>query len=116
MTDAIPVSAPMRADSRRIPIALKRTLGSLNRLRNRPEVALLLLGREHRLYGPGRAQVVREPIAGAAECAAVAIDVQSIDDHRQPEFEVDSGGRQALERRRRAARAAHARRGAPRAR
>ena len=53
MTDAIPVSAPMRADSRRIPIARKRSRGSLNRLRNRPEVALLLLGRETSPLRPG---------------------------------------------------------------
>jgi len=30
-------------------------------------------------------------MAKAADYAAVALDVDSIDDHRQPEFEVDAG-------------------------
>jgi hypothetical protein len=39
----------------------------------------------------GPARVVQEPMLGAPMFAAVAIDVENIDDHRQREFAVDSG-------------------------
>ena len=96
---AIPVSAPVRASDRSILIALKRSRGSLARLRRRPEVALAVLaGGNVALTARGRAQVVEEHMATAADHAAVAIDVEQIDDHRQAAFEVDSGvGRQWLD-------------------
>jgi hypothetical protein len=39
----------------------------------------------------GWARVVEERLARAPDYAAVAIDVEHIDDHRQPEFAVESG-------------------------
>ena len=39
----------------------------------------------------GDARIVEEPMARAPDYAAVAIDVEHIEDHRQPEFVVDSG-------------------------
>ena len=39
----------------------------------------------------GPAHVVQEPMLGVPMFAAVAIDVENIDDHRQREFAVDSG-------------------------
>jgi hypothetical protein len=37
------------------------------------------------------AQVIAEPMRGAPDYAAVAIDVEQIDDHRQSAFRVEAG-------------------------
>jgi hypothetical protein len=37
------------------------------------------------------AQVIAEPMRGAPDYAAVAIEVEQIDDHRQPAFRVEAG-------------------------
>jgi pyridoxamine 5'-phosphate oxidase-like protein len=88
----IPVSAPLRADDRRILLSLHRTRGSLERLRRQPDVALLVLtGDDIAFTARGRASVVEEPMDVAPDYVAVAIDVAAIDDHRQPAFVVDSG-------------------------
>jgi hypothetical protein len=96
---AIPVSAPVRAADRTILIALERSRGSLARLRRRREVALAVLaGGNIAFTARGRARVVEEHMAATPEYAAVAVDVEQIDDHRQAAFEVDSGvGRQWLD-------------------
>jgi hypothetical protein len=89
---AIPLSAPVRAADRTILIALKRSRGSLARLRRQPEVALAVLaGGNVAFTARGRARVVEKHMAAAPDYAAVAIDVEQIDDHRQAAFEVDSG-------------------------
>jgi hypothetical protein len=89
---AIPVSAPVRAADRSILIALERSRGSLARLRTRPEVALAVLaGGNVAFTARGRARVIEEQMAATPDYAAVAIDVEQIDDHRQAAFEVDSG-------------------------
>jgi hypothetical protein len=89
---AIPVSAPVRAGDRRILLSLHRSRGSLARLRERPEVALTILAEDDVAFtARGRASVVEEPMESAADYAAVAIDVEQIDDHRQAGFVVDSG-------------------------
>jgi Pyridoxamine 5'-phosphate oxidase len=89
---AIPVSAPVRAGDRRILLSLHRERGSLERLRERPEVALTILaGGDVAVTARGRAHVVEEPMATAPEYAAVAIDVEHVDDHRQAAFRVESG-------------------------
>jgi len=88
----IPVSAPLRADDRRILLSLHRTRGSLERLRRRPEVALLVLtGDDVAFTARGRGSVIEEPMEVAPEYVAVAIEVEAIDDHRQSAFVVDSG-------------------------
>ena len=88
----IPVSAPLRAGDRHILLSLHRTRGSLERLRRRPEVALLVLaGDDVAFTARGRASVVEEPMDVAPDYVAVVIDVEAIDDHRQPAFVVDSG-------------------------
>jgi len=88
----IPVSAPLRAGDRLILLSLHRTRGSLERLRDRPEVALLVLaGDDIAFTARGRASVVEEPMDVAPDYVAVAIEVDAIDDHRQPAFVVDSG-------------------------
>lgn len=89
---AIPVSAPLRAGDRRILIALQRTRESLARLRHQPEVALLVLAEGNIAFtARGRAAVIEEHLTASPDNAAVAIEVEEIDDHRQRAFEVDSG-------------------------
>lgn len=89
---AIPVSWPVRAGDRRILLSLKFDRGSLARLRKRPDVALLILGGGNvALCARGRARVIADPMPGAEDYVAVAIDVEVIDDHRQSAFQVDAG-------------------------
>jgi hypothetical protein len=89
---AIPVSAPLRAGDRRILLSLHRTRGSLARLRQRPQVTLVVLSAENTAFtARGRARIVQEPMAADPDYAAVAIDVEDIDDHRQPAFVVEAG-------------------------
>jgi Pyridoxamine 5'-phosphate oxidase len=89
---AIPVSAPLRAGDRRILLALRGDRGSLARLRMRDRVALVVLTEGDIAFtARGRARVVQEPMERAPDYAAVAIDVEHIDDHRQAEFVVEAG-------------------------
>jgi Pyridoxamine 5'-phosphate oxidase len=89
---AIPVSAPVRAGERRILLSLHRERGSLARLRKDPHVALTILAEGDVAFtARGRAHVVEEPMAVAPDYAAVAIDVEDVDDHRQAAFVVESG-------------------------
>jgi Pyridoxamine 5'-phosphate oxidase len=89
---AIPVSAPLRAGNRRILLSLHRSRGSLARLRNRPRVALTVLTEgDIACTARGHARIVEEPLARVPDHAAVAIEVEHIDDHRQAEFAVESG-------------------------
>ena len=88
----IPVSAPLRAGEDQILLSLHRTRGSLARLRERPDVALLVLaGDDVAFTARGRATVVEEPMDVAPEYAAVRIDVEAVEDHRSPAFVVDAG-------------------------
>jgi hypothetical protein len=89
---AIPVSAPVRANDHRILLSLHRTRDSLQRLRERPYVAITLLAAENVAFtARGRAGVVQEPMTTAPDYVAVGIDVDQVDDHRQPGFEVAAG-------------------------
>ena len=89
---AIPVSAPVRAGDRRILLNLHRTRDSLQRLRERPRVALTILAAENIAFtARGPAHIIQEPMTGAPDYAAIAIDVEQIDDHRQPAFQVEAG-------------------------
>jgi hypothetical protein len=88
----IPVSAPVRAGDDRILLSLHRTRGSLARLRTDPQVALLVLtGDDTAFTARGRASIVEEPMDCAPDYVAVAIDVDEVDDHRQPAFTVEAG-------------------------
>ncbi|AYF72894.1 hypothetical protein D7D52_02330 [Nocardia yunnanensis] len=89
---AIPVSWPVRAGDRRILLSLKSDRGSLARLRERPEVALLILGGgDVALCARGTAHVLADPMPGAEDYTAVELRVEVIDDHRQSAFEVAAG-------------------------
>ena len=89
---AIPVTAPVRAGDHRIMISLRREHASLARLRAQPRVALSILAEGNEAFtARGRAWIAEEPMASAPEFAAVAIEVDEIDDHRQPTEVVESG-------------------------
>jgi len=89
---AIPVTAPVRAGDRRILLSLKRDHASLRRLRERPQVALAILAEGDEAFtARGHASVVQQPMARAPEFAAVLIEVDHLDDHRQPAEVVNSG-------------------------
>src|SRR5215217_1829961 len=89
---SIPVSAPLRAGDRRILFNLHRGRDSLARLRERPGVALTILAAGDTAFtARGRARIVEEPMAAAPDYAAIAVEVEHVDDHRQPGFRVESG-------------------------
>ncbi|MEU7631427.1 hypothetical protein AB0C34_15775 [Nocardia sp. NPDC049220] len=89
---AIPVSWPVRAGDRQILLSLKFDRGSLVRLRERPDVALLILGGGNvAMCARGTAHVVADEMPDAPDYVAVRIDVDVIDDHRQSAFAVDQG-------------------------
>jgi Pyridoxamine 5'-phosphate oxidase len=89
---AIPVSAPVRASDHTILLSLHRTRGSLERLRDRPRVALAFLAEGNVAFtARGTARVVDDPMTDAPDYAAVAIDVMEVDDHRQEAFTVQAG-------------------------
>ena len=88
----IPVSAPVRAGNRRILLNLNRAHDSLQRLRERPRVALTILAADNLAFTVrGPAHIIQERMTTAPDYAAIAIDVEQIDDHRQPAFQVEAG-------------------------
>jgi hypothetical protein len=89
---AIPITAPLRIGDRQILLRLKRCRESLARLREHPKVALTIFAKANLAFtARGPARVVQEAMLGAPMFAAVAIDVENIDDHRQRDLVVDSG-------------------------
>jgi hypothetical protein len=89
---AIPVSAPVRARDDAILLSLHRSRDSLARLRDRPQVALVILAEGNVAFtARGTARVVDEAMAYAPDYAAVEITVDEVDDHRQPAFTVEAG-------------------------
>jgi len=89
---AIPITAPLRAGDHRILFRLKRCRRSLARLREHPKVALTIFGKGNLAFtARGPARVVQESMVAAPTFAAIAIDVENIDDHRQRDLVVDSG-------------------------
>jgi len=88
----IPVSAPVRGGDTRILISLRRDRGSLARLRARPAVALLVLAEGDIAFTVhGTAHILEEPMKVAEAYTAVEIDIDTIDDHRQPDFQITGG-------------------------
>src|SRR6266511_5452019 len=89
---AIPITAPLRVGDRRVLFSLKRCRESLARLREHPKVALTILADGNLAFtARGSARVVQEPMVAAPSFAAVALDVENIDDHRQRDLVVESG-------------------------
>ncbi|MDQ3879773.1 MAG: hypothetical protein M3295_01620 [Chloroflexota bacterium] len=91
---AIPVSTAVRGGPRRALFALAHGRGSLARLRADPRAALSVVGAGDVAFtARGRAAVVVESLEGADNVAAVALDVERIDDHGRAEFEILDGVR-----------------------
>jgi hypothetical protein len=89
---AIPVSAPVRAGDHGILLSLHRTRDSLARLRDCPEVALVILADGNVAFtARGTARVVAEPMTDAPDYVAVEMNVAEVDDHRQAAFTVEAG-------------------------
>jgi len=84
---AIPVSAIVRAGPRRVLLALALRRESLARLRTDPRCGLTLMtAGDVACTAYGRARIVQEPMTVSDHVAAIAIDVESIADHMQPDF------------------------------
>ncbi len=91
---AIPVSTGVRAGDRRIVLALARRRESLVRLREDPRCALTILAaRNVAVTAHAHATIVEEPMAISDRVAAVCLDVDEIQDHGQPRFEIQEGVR-----------------------
>jgi hypothetical protein len=87
---AIPVSAAIRADPRRILLGLAGSRESLARLRAEPHVALTVLAADDvavTVYGVAR--VLAEELPGGV--VAVEIAVARVQDHNRPTFVIESG-------------------------
>ena len=89
---AIPITAPLRIGDRQILLRLKRCRESLARLREHPKVALTIFAQGNLAFtARGPAGVIQESMAREPTFAAIVIDVENIDDHRQRDLVVDSG-------------------------
>ena len=94
LVHAIPVSTALRAGPLRIVFALSRGRGSLERLRDDPQVALTLLGAGNvAITAYGAAAVERESLAVAENVAAIALSVERIANHAGSESRVLAGVR-----------------------
>ncbi|MDA0173477.1 hypothetical protein OJ998_30515 [Solirubrobacter taibaiensis] len=84
---AIPVSAAIRRGPRVLALALALPRESLVRLREDPRCAVTVLARGVAITVHGHATVERE----LERIAVVRVDVDSIQDHSSPRFEIDAG-------------------------
>ena len=91
---AIPVSTGVRAGDRRVLIALALRRESLARLREDPRCALTILSEgDVAITAHARAEILEDPMSISDRIAAVALEVDSIQDHGQPRFEIEGGVR-----------------------
>lgn len=91
---AIPVSTAVRAGPRRVLLALSLRRESLALLRERPRVALTIVAAgDLAVTAHCRASIREEPMRVSDRVAAIALDVESIQDHGQPRFVIDAGVR-----------------------
>jgi nitroimidazol reductase NimA-like FMN-containing flavoprotein (pyridoxamine 5'-phosphate oxidase superfamily) len=89
----IPISTAVRAGPRTLYLALALRRESLARLRRDPRVALTLLAHDVACTVHGTATVVEAPMAESDRVAAVRLDVEALQDHRQPRFALQEGVR-----------------------
>ncbi|HEY3726810.1 MAG TPA: hypothetical protein VGL51_06530 [Solirubrobacteraceae bacterium] len=87
---AIPVSAAVRGGDMRLLLGLAHSRESLRRLRIQPRVAVAILGPgDVAVTAYGDATVVREDLVEGV--AAVAVDVERVQDHNRSTFVIESG-------------------------
>jgi hypothetical protein len=77
----IPVSTVVRADDRRLLVALGRDRETLRRLREDPRAAFCLLGRGMAFTAHGEATVVAERLEASERVVAVELRVERVQDH-----------------------------------
>jgi hypothetical protein len=88
---AIPVSTAVRAGPRRVLLALALRRESLARLRSDARCALTILaGDDVACTIHARATIVEDPMEVSDSVAAVALDVEAIQDHTQPRFAIEA--------------------------
>lgn len=87
----IPVSTALRVGPRALVLGLAARRTSLAFLRERPAVALCVMGADVAFTAQGAAIVVRESLQSAAGVSAVRVAVSAIWDHRQPAFALEAG-------------------------
>ncbi|MDX6700365.1 MAG: hypothetical protein QOF26_591 [Baekduia sp.] len=87
---AIPISTCVRAGDRAVLLALALRRESLARLRTDPRAALTFLARDIACTALGTVVVAREPMMISDRVAAVRLDVDELQDHRQPLFAMES--------------------------
>jgi len=88
---AIPVSAALRAGPRHVLLALAGGRRSLARVRADPRVALTIIAHDIAVTTRGRARVIDEALVEGV--VAVEIEVDDVQDHDRPTFEIESGVR-----------------------
>ena len=89
---AIPVSTAVRVGPRRVVLALALRRASLARLRLDPQCALTVMAAGDIAFtAHARASVLAAPMEAVDGVAAVALDVDDIQDHTQPRFVIDAG-------------------------
>jgi Pyridoxamine 5'-phosphate oxidase len=86
---AIPVSTAVRRGAREVAFALSLRRESLARLRSDPRCALTLIAAGLSVTALGRAVVESE----GERVAVLRLDVERIQDHDHPTFEIDEGVR-----------------------
>jgi hypothetical protein len=89
---AIPVSTGVRAGPRRVLLALGLGRESLARLREDPHCALTVMaGGDIAFTAHARASILAAPMEAADGVAAVALDVDDIQDHMRSYFAIEAG-------------------------
>ena len=88
---AIPVSTIVRADDTTVLFVLARRRESLARLRSDPRCALTILARGVSITAIGRAMEVDAELP--EQVVALRMDVERVQDHAQPKFEILEGVR-----------------------
>jgi glyoxylase-like metal-dependent hydrolase (beta-lactamase superfamily II) len=87
---AIPVSAAVRGGDMRLLLGLAQSRESLERLRAASRVAVVIIGHgDVAVTAYGDATVVREDLVEGV--AAVAVEVERVQDHNRPTFVIESG-------------------------
>ncbi len=91
---AIPVSTAVKAGPSAVLFVLSLRRESLARLREDPRCALTILaGGDVAITAHARASVLADPMAISDRVTAVALDVDRIQDHNRPTYEIEDGVR-----------------------
>jgi len=91
---AIPVSTAVKAGPRALLFVLSLRRESLARLREDPRCSFTLLaGGDVAVTAHGRATLVQDPMEASDSVAALRLDVEEIQDHNRPTYEIEDGVR-----------------------